>query len=205
MSGTTDNQGPALSESVQEIQATFPNDATLQAALGQLGLAGYDRSDFSLPEDQADSTSQTPNEDAENPTDDTDKRQLRTMGSGIAGATAAFALAGATIATGGAAGVAALGAAAVGAGAMAAATTSGVAADRVDVAKRDQRGAEGRLVLAIRTRDENQAKQVMEIVQGAGATDARPVMRSSEAEPPEGVLHRRIVREARLDLLHGLP
>ena len=102
MSGTTDNQGPALSESVQEIQATFPNDATMQDALGQLGLAGYDRSDFSLPEDQTDPTLQTPSGDAENPTDDTDKRQLRTMGSGIAGATAAFALAGATIATVGA-------------------------------------------------------------------------------------------------------
>ena len=181
MSGTTDNQGPALSESVQEIQATFPNDATMQDALGQLGLAGYDRSDFSLPEDQTDPTLQTPSEDAGNPTDDTDKRQLRTMGSDIAGATAAFALAGATIATGGAAGVAALGAAAVGAGAMAAATTSGVAADQADVAKRDQRGAEGRLVLAVRTRDENQARQVMEIVRAAGATDARPVTRSSEA------------------------
>ena len=173
MSGTTDNQGPALSESVQEIQATFPNDATMQDALGQLGLAGYDRSDFSLPEDQTDPTLQTPSGDAENPTDDTDKRQLRTMGSGIAGATAAFALAGATIATGGAAGVAALGAAAVGAGAMAAATTSGVAADQADVAKRDQRGAEGRLVLAVRTRGENQARQVMEIVRAAGATETK--------------------------------
>ena len=181
MSGTTDNQGPALGESVQEIQASFPDDATMQVALGQLSLAGYDRSDFSLPEDQTDPTLQTPSEGAENPTDDTDKRQLRTMGSGIAGATAAFALAGATIATGGAAAAAALGAAAVGAGAMAVATTSGVAVDNADVAKRDQRGAEGRLILAVRTRDENQAKQVMEIVRAAGATDARPVMRSNKA------------------------
>ena len=181
MSGTSEDQGPALDASIQEVQASFPNDATMQDALGQLGLAGYDRSDFSLPEDQTESTLQTPNQDAENPTDDTDKRQLRTMGSGMAGAAAAFALAGATIATGGAAGVAAVGAAAVGAGAMATATSSGVAVDRADAAKRDQKGAEGRLLLAVRTRDENQARQVMEIVRAAGATDARPVTRTDQA------------------------
>ena len=181
MSDTSENQGPALGGSVQEVQAYFPNDATMQDALAQLGLAGYDRSDFSLPEDQVDSSQQTPNTDAGNPTDDTDKRQLRTMGSGIAGTAAAFALAGATIATGGAAGVAALGAAAVGGGAMAAATSSGAAMDKAEAEKRDQRGAEGRLILAVRTRDENQAKQVIEIVRAAGATDAQAITRSSDA------------------------
>ena len=181
MSGTDGNQGPALTEAIQEVQATFPDDATMQVALGQLGLAGYDRSDFSLPDDQADPSRQTPSEGAENPTDNTDKRQLRTMGSGMAGAAAAFALAGATIATGGAAAIAAVGATAVGAGAMAAATSSGIAVDRADSAKRDRRGAAGTLVLAIRTRDENQVKQVMEIVRAAGATDARPISGPEEA------------------------
>ncbi len=181
MSGTDDDQGPGLVEAIQEVQATFPDDATMQVALGQLGLAGYDRSDFSLPDDQADLSQQTPTEGAENPTDNTDKRQLRTMGSGMAGAAAAFALAGATIATGGAAAVAAAGAAIVGAGTMAVATSTGVAVDQADVAQRDQRGAEGRLVLAVRTRDENQVKQVMEIVKAAGATGARSVSGPGEA------------------------
>ena len=181
MSGTDDNQGPALVETVVEVQATFPDDATMQVALGQLGLAGYDRSDFSLPDDQVDPAQQTPSEGAENPTDDTDKRQLRTMGSGMAGAAAAFALAGATIATGGAAAIAAVGATAIGAGTMAAATSSGVAVDRADVARRDKLGAEGRLVLAVRTRDDDQVKQVTEIVRAAGATGAQSVSGSEEA------------------------
>lgn len=181
MSGTTEGQGPSLNESIQEVQATFPNNATLEDALARLGLAGYDRSDFSLPEDRPDPASNTPSDGAANPMDNTDKRQLRTMGSSMAGVTAAMALAGVTIATGGAAAVAALGAAAVGAGASAVATSAGVAADRADVAKHDQRGAAGTLILAVKTRDENQARQVIEIVRAAGATDAQMVTRTDEA------------------------
>lgn len=126
MSSTTDSPTGAA---VQEVQARFPNDAALQDALAQLGLVGYDRSDFSLPEDQVDPASGTLDEEAGEPTDDASKRQLRTMAGGMAGTVAAFALAGATIATGGAAGVAALGAAAAGAGTAAAATAATTAAE----------------------------------------------------------------------------
>ena len=126
MSSTTDSPTGAA---VQEVQARFPNDAALQDALAQLGLVGYDRSDFSLPEDQVDPASGTLDEEAGEPTDDASKRQLRTMAGGMAGTVAAFALAGATIATGGAAGVAALGATAAGAGTAAAATAATTAAE----------------------------------------------------------------------------
>ena len=44
-----DKQGPALAASVAEVQGVFPNDDTMQDALSQLTLAGYDRADFSLP------------------------------------------------------------------------------------------------------------------------------------------------------------
>ena len=176
--------GPTGAAAVQEVQARFPNDATLQDALTQLGLVGYDRSDFSLPEDQLDPASGTLDEDAGEPTEDASKRQLRTMAGGMAGTVAAFALAGATIATGGAAGVAALGAAALGAGttaATAAATTAAEkASDRAGVAERDERGAEGTLLLAVRTRGDAQVQQVTEIVRAAGATDMRPVTRPDE-------------------------
>lgn len=180
MSGTTNSDSPALNESVQEVQAAFPNDAALEDAMGRLGLAGYDRSDFSLPHDR-EGGGGTPSNSADNPTDETDKRQLKTMGTSMAAYAGAAALAGATIATGGAAGVAAAGAAAAAAGAGGAAAASGAAVDRAGVKDRDQKGAEGRLILAVRTRDENQVRQVTEIVQAAGATNVKPVTRTDEA------------------------
>lgn len=181
MSESMGAEGPALNNTVQEVQGIFPSDATLQEALSQLGLAGYDRSDFSLPEDQPHPSAATPNEGAENPTDDVDKRQVRTMGAGMAGYIGAAALAGATVATGGAAGLAAAAAVAVGVGTGAATAAAGVAADQAQVADRDRRGAEGTLVLAVRTRDQAQADQVIGILRQAGATRVEPVTRTDQA------------------------
>lgn len=184
MNGMT-GSSPALEVSIQEVQARFPDDAALQGALEQLGFVGYDRADFSLPEDQAASGLGTSNDGSESPADNADHQQLRTMGSSMAGTAAAFALAGATIATGGAAGVAALGAAAVGVGATAAASAAGSAfeksEDHAGVKERDQRGAEGVLLLAIRTQGEAQVRQVTEIVRAAGAIDVHPIARSEVA------------------------
>ncbi len=178
-SGT--KQGPALAESVAEVQGHFPSDATMQDALAQLTLAGYDRADFSLPEEQHARSSDTPTEGAENPTDDTDKAQLRTLGTSMAGYAGAVAVAGAVIATGGAALLAVGGAAAVGVGTAAAANAAGQAADAATVAERDRRGAAGTLVLAVRTTTQAQADQVAGIMQKAGATRAVPVTRSENA------------------------
>ena len=98
--------GPEQAATIREVQGVFPDDATMQGALSQLTLAGYDRADFSLPEEQDANQVATPNEGAEPATDDTDKRQLRTMGASMAGYAGAVAAAGATLATGGAAGLA---------------------------------------------------------------------------------------------------
>ena len=184
MNGTTANN-PASEASAQEVQARFPHDAALQETVEQLGLVGYDRADFSLPEDQPASGPGTSNDGSDNPDDNADYQQLRTMGSSMAGTAAAFALAGATIATGGAAAAAVLGAAAIGAGATAAASSAGSAfekgEDRAGVKERDQRGANGVLLLAVRTQGEAQVRQVTEIVRAAGATDVRPIARSEAA------------------------
>lgn len=170
--------GPALNASAQEIQARFHDDAALQGAIEQLGLAGYDRTDLSLPEDQLASGLGAHS-------DNVDSQQLRTMGSSMAGTVAAFALAGATIATGGAAGVAALGAAAIGAGTTAAASAAGAAledsADKADTVQCDEQGAEGTLLLGVRTRGEGQVQQVTTILHAAGATEVRPVSQSDAA------------------------
>jgi hypothetical protein len=175
---STMKSGSASEASAQEVQARFQDDAELKGAIEQLGLVGYDRSDLSLPEDQSASGLGAPN-------DDVNDQQLRTMGSSMAGTVAAFALAGATIATGGAAGVAALGAVAVGVGTTAAASVAGAALEdnehRASAAQRDQQGAEGSLLLAVRTRGKAQIEQVTTILRAAGATDVHPVSQSDAA------------------------
>ena len=179
MSETT-KAGPGLSETVQEVQGRFPTDAAMQDALARLTLAGYDRADFSLPDDQKSSLTNTPNEGAENPTDAIDKAQLRTMGTSMAGYAGAAAVAGATLATGGAAGLAVAAAAAVGIGSGLAANAAGQAVDASDVADRDAKGAAGHLILAVRTRSDAKAAEVSEIMRQAGAADVRPVSRGDE-------------------------
>ena len=187
MSGTTDRpstdpaQGPSHTTTVHEVQGSFPDDAAMQAALGELTLVGYDRADFSLPDERAATASGTPTEGADNPTDDTDKAQLRTLGTGMAGYLGAVAVAGATIATGGAAGVAIAAAAAVGAGGAAAAQVVGQAADKAQVAARDQQGTEGKLILAVRIHSQDQADQVTELMRKSGATSVEPVSRTDQA------------------------
>ena len=171
-------EGPALAATVAEVQGVFPNDDRMQDALSQLTLAGYDRADFSLPEEQRPNT---PTEGAENPTDSTDKAQLRTLGTSMAGYAGAVAVAGAVIATGGAAAVAVAGAAAVGAGTAAVANVAGQAADQAAIDERNQRGAAGTLILAVRTTTQAQADQVTAIMQQAGATRTTPITRGKDA------------------------
>lgn len=182
MSGTGDAKaGPGLGAAVHEVQGTFPDDATMQGALSQLTLAGYDRADFSLPEDQPAGEPATPNETAEPPTDDVDKRQLRTMGASMAGYAGAVAAAGATLATGGAAGLAVAAAAAIGVGTGATANAAGNAADNAQVEARNQRGREGRLILAVRTTTSDQVNQVTGLMQQAGASKTEPVTRADRS------------------------
>ncbi len=181
MSDMTDQkQGPALKQTVHEVQGHFRTDAELQDALSQLTLAGYDRADFSLPDDQPNSRAATPNESAGNPTDAIDKAQLRTMGTSMAGYAGAAAVAGATLATGGAAGLAVAAAAAVGIGSGLAANAAGQAADDAGVEARDQQGAAGQLILAVRTTSEVEAVEVTAIMRAAHATEVAAVSRGSD-------------------------
>ena len=183
MSETTNGAkaGPEHEAIVREVQGVFPDDATMQEALSQLTLVGYDRADFSLPEDQPAGEVVTPNEDAASPTDDADKRQLRTMGTSMAGYAGAVAVAGATLATGGAVGLAVAAAAAVGLGTGVAANSAGQAADAAQVEERNRLGREGRLILAVRTTTPDQVKQVKSLMQQAGASKAEAIERADQA------------------------
>lgn len=172
---------PVVPDRIYEVQGVFPSDATLQEAIAQLGQAGYDRADMSLPDVDPAPSEATPEGSAENPTTDADKRQVRTNFVGIAGFVGAAAAAGAAVASGGTL-VPAIAAAALGGGAaVAAGETIGVAADAAQVAERDQKGREGRLVLACRTSSREQGEQVEQIMQAAGATRVVPVMREDQA------------------------
>jgi len=173
--------GPGHEATVREVQGVFPDDATMQDALSQLTLAGYDRADFSLPEDQPAGEVVTPNESAASPTDDSDKRQLRTMGTSMAGYAGAVAVAGATLATGGAAGLAVAAAAAVGIGTGVAANSAGQAADAAQVEERNRRGREGRLILAVHTTTPDQVNQVKNLMQQAGASKAEAIERADQS------------------------
>ncbi len=140
MSEQSDKQGPADGRSVQEVQGVFPSDAAMEDAIAKLTLAGFDRADFSLPVTSP-AERRRPARGGATPMTDTDLRQARTMGTGMAGTIGAFAAAGATIATGGVAGVAIAAAAAVGVGSGLAANAIGTAAKTAQV---DDHEAEAR-------------------------------------------------------------
>ena len=177
MTDATQNTDPTLEQTVDEVQGHFPTGAALEAAIGQLELTGYDRAAFSLPEDQSARPVQTPNEGAENPVDEIDKSQLRTMGTSMAGYAGAIVAAGATLATGGAAGLALAAAAAVGAGTGLTANAVGNAADKANTENRDARGRAGTLILAVRVTRPDQVPEVTAIMTQAGATSVTPISR----------------------------
>jgi hypothetical protein len=170
---TTDpKQGPALTETVEELQGSFPDDATLQDALGRLALLGFDHADFSIPD--PDAVAPTPDQAPSAPSD-IDNKQVRTMASGITGTAAGMAV-GATVATAGLA-VPLVAAVAGGAALAAAAATTGigVTADHAAVTGRDQRGAAGKLILAVRIHDAATIAAAEAAMRDAGATEVARV------------------------------
>lgn len=176
-----DPAGPAMTDTVYEVQGSFPDDATLQDALARLALLGFDRADFSLP--PVDDFSATPEAAApvQTPQDST---QIRTMNSGITGASVGTVVA-AVLATGGAAAPVAIAAAGLSAlGATAAASGIGLATGSADTAKRDELGAAGKLVLAARVSRPDQTEPALDAMRQAGARDVRAVIRRDEPNPP---------------------
>ncbi len=174
------NEQPGLSDEVQEIQANFPNDAALQEAINALEHAGFDRADLSLPDTEA--TVDTP-DSAEAPTDHIDRGQLRTMASGMAGTAAGFAAAGALLAT---SVVAAPVAAAIGGvsaiGTVLATSGTSNAVDAAAATARDELGAQGKLVLAVRIRSTEQASKGEAILREAGATELKAIVDANLAK-----------------------
>jgi hypothetical protein len=171
-------QGPILSEQVQEVQAIFPSDATLQEAIGRLTRAGFDRAAISLPATNPPAKDATPSAGAENPNTEDDAQQSRTLHSSMAGAVGALAAAGATIATGGAAALAL--AAAAGAGLVTGGAVS-VVHRAVDAAQSDARedaAQAGQLVLAVNVSSPEDTSLAEAAMHEAGASRVERVDRT---------------------------
>lgn len=175
----SDKQGPAIADSVQEVQGVFPSNAAMEEAIAKLTLAGFDRADFSLPVTNPAAGAATPEQGAETPLTDTDLRQARTMGTGMAGTIGAFAAAGATIATGGVAGVAIAAAAAVGVGSALAANAVGTAAKTSREDGHDEAARAGQLVLSVHTVTAEKQTDAERIMRAAGASTVAAVSRTA--------------------------
>ncbi len=180
MSDDTSNPTAGLPASVHEIRGTFASDAAMQDAIAKLTLAGFDRADFSLPTSHQPANMNTPSEGAENPTTDTDMRQMRTMGTSMAGTAGAFAAAGAVVATGGLAAVAIAAAAAVGAGAALTANAAGNAADESQAETRNEAAARGELVLAVNANTPSRLEAAERILREGGATGIEGIEREGD-------------------------
>lgn len=173
--------GPAIPDTVTEVQAVFASDAALQAAIGQLEQAGFDRADFSLPVAGQTASGSTPEQGATTPVTQTDVRQARTLGVSLAGSVGALAAAGATIATGGAAGIAIAAAAAAGIGAGAVAGATGNAADSARRDSIESSAAAGTLTLTVRTPTAERRERAKAILDRLGADQVGETVRTSGA------------------------
>ena len=168
---------PALPGSIAEVHGIFPSDATMQEAIAELARASFDRGDLSLPDLSMPASQATPELGAANPDTEIDNRQTRTMHAGMAASGLGMLTAGVVVATGGAALPAVVAAVAgmVGGGALAEAAS--VASDQVVHENREVAAREDRLVLAVRTPDEDAQRRATEIMQRAGATQVQLVVR----------------------------
>lgn len=178
-STTPDKEGPSLGETVQEVRGCFPHDAAIQDAISRLSMAGFDRSEISVPDADPTPLHATPEQSAENPNTEDDSRQARTLHASMAGSIGAMAAAGAVIATGGAALPAV--AAAVAGGLGLGAATEGVsrAADKVQHDTREEAAARGELLLSVHLRDPARRGVAEQAMREAGASRIDAVERAS--------------------------
>ncbi len=166
---------PILGGTVREVQALLPNEGALQQATYALLSAGFDRGDLSLPDARANPADPVA---TENPADEHDTRQARTLATstiGIAGAliggtVASIATAGAMLPV-----AAAAVAAAAGAGGLTQMGFQGAADTRE--ATHDAQGAGGTLMLSAVVRDAEKEKLATSILRAQGATAVETVER----------------------------
>jgi isopropylmalate/homocitrate/citramalate synthase len=174
-------QGPAINDTIREVQGIFPSDAALQDAIGRLTRAGFDRAALSLPSARPAATDATPSAGAENPNTEDDTVQSRTLHSSMAASVGAMVGAGVTVATGGAAAVAALAALGLGAASGGVVAAAHGVADAVQRHDRDAAAAKGELVLSAAAPDDAAVQRARAAMQEAGALRVEAVSRTGGA------------------------
>ncbi len=168
--------GPALDDTVEELRGSFPSDAAVQQAISRLTVAGFDRSEISLPDAQLAPHQATP-ETAANPNAEDNSRQARTLHTSLAASVGALAAAGVVVATGGAALPAVAAAVAGGLGLGGAVEGVAAASDKVQHDERQDAAARGDLLLSVRLRDGARRQVAEQAMREAGATAIEPVAR----------------------------
>jgi hypothetical protein len=158
---------------IREAVAVFDEAERLESAVSELQSSGIDRSELSflahpsltgrLPSDlrRAAEDPATPREPV---VSDTDLRQGRVLGTGLAATIAAFAAAGFTVATGGVAAAVAVAALAAAGGVGAASTLVGRKLADDQMSFLDEQLARGGVLLWVRTRDAASEQTVLEVL-----------------------------------------
>jgi hypothetical protein len=170
MSGDAVKPGPAINNTIAEVQGSFPSDAALQDAIGRLTRLGFDRAALSLPTASPAPGAATPEAGAADPNTEDDARQLRTLESSTAAAVGAAIGAGLTVASGGAALPAFAAAAGLGLASGGGVFAARTAANEIQDDARNDAAAAGQLVLAVHLRDTADAAKAEAAMQEAGAT-----------------------------------
>ncbi|WP_157692640.1 hypothetical protein [Granulibacter bethesdensis] len=168
MSHNHSKQGPDFQSSVTLIQANFDSDEAVQAAIDRVMQTGIDRGAISLT--HRDNVPAGPDDSVDAPTTETDHRQLRTLGAGVAAAAGAMAAAGAVVATGGAAAPVIGAALAGGMVAGGAAEGIGQAASQAGHEKRETAAESNALILSVSVQDANQQYRAERALSEAGGT-----------------------------------
>ena len=173
----TATPGPPIAETVEEVRGFFPSDGALQDAISRLVMAGFDRTDISLPVPVPPGEA-TPDQGAAEPHTEDDDRQMRTLHASLAGSAAALLAAGVVIGTGGAAAPAVAAAAAAGLAAGGVAHTVSRGANEAQHEERNAAAARGDLVLSVRVADTAKRSEAEAAMRAAGATRIHSVVRT---------------------------
>lgn len=172
---------PRAGGSVREAVAAFDDPARLEAVVSELQSRGFDRAEISLLAGEvAEGHGSRDYSDTRHAADDpaagrgpmvsdTDRRQSRALGTGIAATIAAFAAAGFTVMTGGATALA-VGVAAAAAGGVGTAGTL-LGSGRVVEDSLKEQLDRGGVILWVRTRDSAAEQRACDILRRHGGRD----------------------------------
>ena len=180
-SNATSKAGPAMSRRDPRGAGPVPERCRVAGGDVEAELAGYDRADLSLPHVAPPGAEATPEQGADDPSQPVDSQQARTLHASGAGSAAALLAAGVVIGTGGAAAPAVAAALAAGAGGALLSEAGSHVADAAQHDSREALARAGRLVLAVRLRDEKRTEDALDIMRRAGATRAEAVRRVDNA------------------------